>query len=352
MKKLLALLTAACCALHSTIFIAGRDDLAQATLWITDSAGTLIKTTPLDTSTSEGANCIISGSEVYICGMSSSSKPSLWITDLFGIPKTPISLSDQEGDAVGIIASNNTIYAAGSINGGSNLWIIDKNTQQITSKMLSAGPFGGATALTLYENKLYIVGAVNGSEFNDLATLWVADLQGNIERTVYLSNIGSVPTGVSSDGQNIYILSHKSNDNNFYLTQTLLDGTVIKKISFATKKFDSCNLITQQGTNYLLTQYGLYAQTISKLDSTPYPLFIPKIDRNASWKYFQLKNPNIYIVGEDSLTRAALFIYTSGGTLKRITPLSSEGSTAFGLSILDPLDAFKKFSRVSFQRGL
>jgi hypothetical protein len=188
----------------------------------------------------------------------------------------------------------------------------------------------------------------------DKATLWITDLQGNIESTVYLSNIGSSPSGVSSDGQNIYLLSQKqtNNDSNFYLTQTQLDGTVIKKIPFATKNFDSRNMITQQGTNYLLTEYGLYAQTISKLDSTPYPLFIPKIDRNASWKYFQLKNSNIYIVGQDSLTRAALFIYTSGGTLKRISPLSSEGSRALGLSILDPLDAFKKFSPVSFQRGL
>ena len=104
MKKLLALLITACCALHSTIFIAGQNDLDQATLWITDSAGTLIKTTPLDNPYSRALNCITAGSEVYICGFNSNGNPSLWITDLFGIPKPPIVLSDQGDAALAMIA--------------------------------------------------------------------------------------------------------------------------------------------------------------------------------------------------------------------------------------------------------
>jgi len=196
------------------------------------------------------------------------------------------------------------------------------------------------------------VGAVSELVWKDKATLLITDMQGNIENTVYLSNIGSAPSGVSSDGQNIYILSdNKKGDINLYLTQTQLDGTVIKKIPFATKNVNSCNIITKQGSNYLLTNNGLYVQTISNLDTTPYPLLIPKIDRNASWSYFQLKNSSVYIAGTDSLTRAALFIYDASGGLKKVTKLSDEGSGAFGLSILEPLDAFKKFSPLSFQKG-
>jgi hypothetical protein len=344
MKKLLALLIIACSALHGTIFIAGRNDLSQATLWITDSVGTLIKTTPLDKEGSEAFNCMLVGSDVYICGFNSNNNPSLWITDLFGTLKLSIPLSDQQGLVLNFAQLGNNIYMVGKINKQGILWIVNTVSKSVTPKIIESAT--SAYDLSIYQNKLYIVGKTH-----KLDRLFITDLSVNIIAITDLWQLGSRSFAISADNSRIYLLGdeyYKSPTST--LIQTNLEGNILKQINLGIVG-SADQIISKSSNNYMLSSFGLYIQPIAELNSVPYPLLIPNIDE-ANWFYFQLKNSSTYIVGADSLARATLFMYDSSGALKKVTKLSNEGSLASGMSILEPLDAFKKFSPTSFQRGL
>ena len=319
--------------LHGSIFIAGQNTKSQPTLWITDKRGTKLGTRILDNFQAGKPLSIISNkTQVFICGQTqngATSQPCLWITNVFGIIPQKILLSKQAGTALSMACDTNRLYIAGSCSNQSTLWIVDLNSHQVIKQPIGVGYI--ISSLTIASERLYLIGATSKllGPIN-AATLWICDLQGNLEGGPhFIANIGTVPSSLSQADNFIYILSCNGNNpsRGYYLTKVNLDGTVQENVRFEILSSDSptYNLSIVDSTSFMLTAKGIYTTPLSEMTSTPYDLALPI--SSSKWNDCSITN-QVSIAGVDTLSRASLFIYDIQGNLINTANLDDSGSSA------------------------
>lgn len=354
MIKKIFLLLALCCSslsLFSSIYVTGQNSEGFPCLWITDNQGNKIKTTVLDENSGNGRALIISNNQIYVVGLADD-KACLWITDLLGTQHSKILLSSNISGTKNFVSDRQNLYIVGSDNLKATLWIV--NLKNLSVQSFLKEDYQTFSNLVISDKKLYIIGSTTGM-LDRSTTLWINDLQGNTLETIYLSNLGSHPSGISQKNKEIYCYgSFQELDpisSRYYLTKLDLEGNVVDNVEFSNQTtLNRSNYIISTDTkNYLLTTNSLYTTLLSQINSTPYTQALSS-PISAVWYNFFLQNNLFVIVGLDDLG-ATLYLYNMQGNLIKQTALDQIGSAAFGVAAPQGSSSLFKFSPIKYQKG-
>jgi hypothetical protein len=172
-------------AIGNKLCVVGFHSSLRASLLITDVSGVTLKDTLLSQVTSS-ANCVKAFDGKLFCGgydMIEAGIPlaTLWITDSLGTVKktTPLGKEGTFSQVHSITANNNKIFCAGEQADKSStravLWITDTEGTLLDTKELDQET-SIADGISAYNDKLFLVG--NGGR-NYEATLWSTNFLGN-----------------------------------------------------------------------------------------------------------------------------------------------------------------------------
>jgi hypothetical protein len=197
-------------ALGDKLCVVGRNSFMGARLLITDVSGVTLKDTLLS-EVSSSANCVKAFDGKLFCGgferIADLVNATLWITDSLGTVKKTIPLGKEgtSSQVHSITANNNKIFCAGDQKDKSSqkavLWITDTegtllDTKELDQEKLDTKELdqenSKAYGLSAYNDKLFVAGyrlagyrlagyrqEIQQSDLSPVATLWSTNFLGN-----------------------------------------------------------------------------------------------------------------------------------------------------------------------------